>query len=53
MFARGKWRVVRGDTVQIMAGRDAGATGVVARVIRDPRRPSVVVEGRNLVCWCG
>jgi ribosomal protein L24 len=49
MFARSKWRLLRGDTVQIMAGRDKGQTGVVARVIRDDKKPAVIVEGRNLV----
>jgi len=53
MFGRGKWRLLRGDTVQIMAGRDRGATGVVARVIRDDRKPAVIVEGRNLVGLSG
>lgn len=49
MFARGKWKILRGDTVYIARGRDAGATGVVTRVVRDEKRPAVVVEGRNLV----
>ena len=53
MFARGKWRLLRGDTVQIMAGRDKGQTGVIARVIRDDKKPGVVVEGRNLVSGAG
>ena len=41
------WRVLRGDTVVITAGRDKGLTGTVTRVLR--KRRKVVVEGRNLV----
>jgi len=49
MFPRGRWNILRGDTVVVTAGRDAGASGVVSRVVRDERRPAVFVEGRNLV----
>lgn len=49
MFAKDKWRVLRGDLVQIMAGKDKGLTGRVLRVIRDTRFPRVIVEGRNMV----
>ena len=42
-----KWHIVRGDTVAILSGRDAGKTGRVAEVLRHLNR--VVVEGRNLV----
>jgi large subunit ribosomal protein L24 len=43
-----KWRIVRGDTVQIMgpaSGRDIGKQGVVKAVLRDNNR--VIVEGLN------
>ena len=49
MFERAKWKVLRGDTVAVTAGRDAGATGTVLKVIRDEKRPAVLVEGCNLV----
>lgn len=51
MFERAKWKILRGDTVAVTAGRDAGATGTVLKVIRDERRPTVLVEGCNLVRW--
>ena len=49
MFERAKWKVLRGDTVAVTAGRDAGSTGTVLKVIRDERRPAVLVAGCNLV----
>ncbi len=49
MFQRGTWRIVRGDLVRIIAGRCKGEHGQVLNVIRDPRRPRVIVEGHNLV----
>lgn len=49
MFYSNKWKVLRGDQVMIMAGKDKGQTGTVLQVIRDKARPRVVVEGRNLV----
>ncbi len=49
MFESGRWKIVRGDTVMIMAGKDKGQTGTVLQVIRDKARPKVKVEGRNLV----
>jgi hypothetical protein len=49
MFDKGKWRILRGDMVQIMAGRERGLVGRVLRVIRDERFPRVIVEGRNMV----
>lgn len=48
MFTRGKWKILRGDTVQIMAGKDKGQNGTVSKVIRDEKVPRVIVEGRNL-----
>ncbi|KAK9862108.1 hypothetical protein WJX84_006872 [Apatococcus fuscideae] len=48
MFKKDKWKILRGDTVMITAGKDRGRTGTVARVIRDDRKPLVVVEGLNL-----
>lgn len=50
MFARGKWRILRGDRVIITAGKDKGQLGTVSKVIRHPQNPRVIVEGRNLVC---
>jgi len=49
MFASNKWKVLRGDEVMVMAGKDRGTTGTVLQVLRDKARPRVVVEGRNLV----
>jgi len=42
-----QWRILRGDKVMVMAGKDAGLTGTVQKVIRAKNR--VIVEGRNLV----
>lgn len=49
MFDRDKWRVLRGDKVMLMAGKDKGQIGTVLKVIRDNKFPRVVVEGLNLV----
>lgn len=49
MFERAKWKILRGDEVAVTSGRDAGATGTVLKVIRDEKRPKVIVEGCNLV----
>jgi len=49
MFERDKWRILRGDKVMIMAGKDRGQIGTVLKVIRDDKYPRVVVEGLNLV----
>lgn len=49
MFLRNKWKILRGDKVQILAGKDKGNVGAVLKVIRDPKWPRVVVEGQNLV----
>jgi hypothetical protein len=49
MFVSNKWKVLRGDEVMVMAGKDRGTTGTVLQVLRDKARPRVVVEGRNLV----
>jgi len=49
MFARNKWRILRGDQVMITSGKDSGQIGTVTKVIRDERFPRVVVEGLNLV----
>ncbi|XP_024362674.1 uncharacterized protein [Physcomitrium patens] len=42
-----QWKILRGDKVMLMAGKDAGLTGTVMKVIRSQNR--VIVEGRNLV----
>ena len=41
------WKILRGDNVQVLTGRDAGQKGIVVKVIRS--RNTVVVEGLNLV----
>ncbi len=38
-----KWRIKKGDMVQVIAGQDKGVKGEVLRVLRDERR--VVVKG--------
>uniref|UniRef100_A0A061R2Z6 Large subunit ribosomal protein L24 n=1 Tax=Tetraselmis sp. GSL018 TaxID=582737 RepID=A0A061R2Z6_9CHLO len=43
------WKIVRGDTVKIIAGKDKGLTGKVKKVIRDPYNPRVVMENLNMV----
>lgn len=49
MFPRNKWRILKGDSVMITAGKDAGQTGIVSKVHRDPKSPGVTVKGMNLV----
>lgn len=49
MFDRDKWKILRGDKVMIITGKDKGEVGIVSKVIRDKRVPKVIVEGRNLV----
>ncbi|GLT74339.1 hypothetical protein SLA2020_461440 [Shorea laevis] len=41
------WKILRGDNVMIIRGKDKGDTGVIKRVIRSQNR--VIVEGKNLV----
>ncbi|BAT82303.1 hypothetical protein VIGAN_03229500 [Vigna angularis var. angularis] len=41
------WKVLRGDNVMIIRGKDKGETGTIKRVIRSQNR--VIVEGKNLV----
>ncbi|KAI3853372.1 hypothetical protein MKX03_026380 [Papaver bracteatum] len=41
------WRILRGDNVMIIRGKDKGETGVIKRVVRTQNR--VIVEGKNLV----
>ncbi|WCJ31888.1 50S ribosomal protein L24 [Euphorbia peplus] len=41
------WKVLRGDNVMIIRGKDKGETGIIKRVIRSQNR--VVVEGKNLI----
>ncbi|XP_062143359.1 uncharacterized protein LOC133851071 [Alnus glutinosa] len=41
------WRILRGDNVMIIRGKDKGEMGVIKRVIRSQNR--VIVEGKNLV----
>lgn len=53
MFLRDKWKILRGDLVQIISGKDKDAQGVVLRVDRNKRRPRVFVQGLNLVRTSG
>jgi large subunit ribosomal protein L24 len=41
------WKILRGDRVQVIAGKEKGQSGVVTKVLR--QRNAVVVEGLNLV----
>ncbi|KAK9201641.1 hypothetical protein WN944_016847 [Citrus x changshan-huyou] len=41
------WKILRGDNVMIIRGKDKGETGAIKRVIRSQNR--VIVEGKNLV----
>ncbi|MED6113499.1 hypothetical protein PIB30_071364 [Stylosanthes scabra] len=41
------WKIVRGDHVMIIRGKDKGESGVIKRVIRSQNR--IIVEGKNLV----
>ena len=40
-------KLKKGDTVQIIAGKDVGSQGVIIEV--RPKDNKVVVEGRNIV----
>lgn len=49
MFRRcPSWRIVEGDVVQIVTGKDKGEMGKVTSVIKNNRKPKVIVEGRNM-----
>ncbi|MDR1982897.1 MAG: 50S ribosomal protein L24 [Holosporaceae bacterium] len=41
-----KWRIKKGDTVQVIAGKDKGVKGEVLQIVREERR--VVVKGVNV-----
>ncbi|KAG1355142.1 50S ribosomal protein L24 [Cocos nucifera] len=41
------WKILRGDNVMIIRGKDKGEMGVIKRVIRSQNR--VIVDGKNLV----
>ncbi len=41
------WKILRGDLVQVMKGKDVGKQGVIKKVLRDRNR--VIVEGVALV----
>ena len=43
-----KWKILKGDVVQVTAGKDAGKQGTVKKVFRKKNR--VLVEGVHLVC---
>lgn len=42
-----KWRIKKGDTVQVIAGKDKGKSGEIIEVLREERR--VKVKGLNIV----
>ncbi len=42
-----KYRVKKGDLVQVMAGKDSGKTGAILKIDRE--RGRVLVEGLNMV----
>ncbi len=46
-MAQVKYKIKKGDQVQIMAGKDSGKPGRVLKINRDSGR--VVVEGLNMV----
>ena len=46
-----KWKILRGDLVQVIDGRDKGMQGVVREVRRKQNR--VIVEGVGMVSKCG
>ncbi|GAB4841573.1 hypothetical protein Ancab_022287 [Ancistrocladus abbreviatus] len=41
------WKILRGDNVMIIRGKDRGETGIIKRVLRSQN--CVIVEGKNLV----
>ncbi|XP_038713530.1 50S ribosomal protein L24-like [Tripterygium wilfordii] len=41
------WKILRGDNVMIIRGKDKGEAGLIKRVIRSQNR--VIVDGKNLV----
>jgi large subunit ribosomal protein L24 len=41
-----RWRIKKGDTIQVIAGKDRGAKGEILKVLRDERR--VIVKGVNV-----
>ncbi|MGL6188068.1 MAG: 50S ribosomal protein L24, partial [Holosporales bacterium] len=43
----GKWRIRKGDKVQVLTGKDKGKVGLISQVLREKQR--VVVEGVQLV----
>lgn len=51
MFKYDKWRIVSGDTVRILCGKDKNQEGVVRKVYRDKKVPKVLVQGINLVTF--
>jgi len=45
-----KFKIKKGDQVQIIAGDDKGKTGEVLQVL--PKKDAVIVAGCKLVCRC-
>eukprot|EP01024_Parvocaulis_polyphysoides_P022063 TRINITY_DN2052_c0_g2_i3.p1 TRINITY_DN2052_c0_g2~~TRINITY_DN2052_c0_g2_i3.p1 ORF type:complete len:215 (+),score=25.36 TRINITY_DN2052_c0_g2_i3:75-719(+) len=48
MFKFNIWKILQGDFVEIIKGKDKGKQGIVREVNRDHRRPQVKIEGCNL-----
>jgi large subunit ribosomal protein L24 len=42
-----KWKILRGDLVSVLTGKDKGKQGVVKKVLRNKNR--LVVEGVNII----
>lgn len=49
MFKRRRWSIVRGDLVEVIRGPHRGSQGRVVKVVRDRKRPMVLVDGVNVV----
>jgi len=43
-----KTKLKTGDTVVVIAGKEKGKTGKIKKVIRNPKRVMVIVEGVNI-----
>ena len=45
--SKAKFKIKKGDTVLVIAGKDKGKTGIVRKILTDRHR--VIVEGINMV----
>eukprot|EP01025_Chloroclados_australasicus_P012919 TRINITY_DN16183_c0_g1_i1.p2 TRINITY_DN16183_c0_g1~~TRINITY_DN16183_c0_g1_i1.p2 ORF type:complete len:206 (-),score=16.65 TRINITY_DN16183_c0_g1_i1:742-1359(-) len=48
MFKYNVWKILTGDLVEIVQGKDKGKQGIVKEAVHDKRMPKVKVEGCNL-----